>query len=171
MEFFDTIEKRKSIRKYRNEPLPDGVLEKILTAGRLANSARNRQEWAFIAVTDTETKERLVPACRNQDFVAQASVVIVGCAIGEYEMRCGQPADVIDTAIALDHMQLAATALGLGTCWLGSFYQNRVTEILYIPDKVSIIGILTVGIPDESGREKSRKSLDEIVYYNKWGGK
>lgn len=171
MDLFDAIVKRRSIRKYINKPLPESALSKILEAGRLANSARNRQEWAFIAVTDDELKEKLVPACRDQDFVAESGALIVGCATNEYTMRCGQPAHVVDTSIALDHMQLAASALGLGTCWLGAFYQDKVKEILDIPDNISVIGILTVGIPDETGRDKKRKPIEEIVYYNKWGAK
>ena len=168
MELYDVIKNRKSIRRYRNEPLPDGALERILEAGRLANSAKNRQEWAFIIVTDSETKAALVPACHDQSFVAEAAAVIVGCATDEYTMRCGQPAHVIDTSIALDHIQLAATEEGFGTCWLGSFYQDQVKCILKIPDKISIIGILTVGIPDEGGDPKSRKRLEEIVRYERW---
>lgn len=171
MEFFEVIERRKSIRKYSREPLPEGALEKILNAARLANSARNRQEWAFIAVTDEDIKERLVPACRDQEFVAECGAVIAGCATNEYVMRCGQPAHVVDTSIALDHMQLAAADLGLGSCWLGAFYQDKVAEILKVPDEVTIVGLLTVGVPAGEGRPKKRKSLEKIVHRETWGAK
>jgi len=171
MEFYEVVKSRCSIRKYKAKPLPEEALDRIIEAGRLANSARNRQEWAFIVVLDDKTKKRMVPACRDQQFVGEAAVLIIGCATNEYTMRCGQPADAIDTSIALDHMQLAATAEGFGTCWLGAFYQDRVKEILGIPDGVHVVGILTVGIPAETGRAKSRKPASDIIHHERWGKK
>lgn len=169
MDVIGAIRTRRSIRRYKDESLPEGAIDTLLEAARMANSARNRQEWAFVVVSDRGTKQKLVPACNNQSFVGDASVVIVGCATSELTMRCGQPAHAIDTAIALDHIQLTAVELGLGTCWLGSFFPEQVARILDIPEDVTIIGILTIGIPDENGREKSRKDIREIVHKEKWG--
>jgi nitroreductase len=84
-------------------------------------------------------------------------------------MRCGQDPIPIDVAIAIDHMTLAAAAEGLGTCWIGSFYPEKVREILGIPEEIVIVELLPLGYPSDPGKvEKSRLSLDEIVKYEKW---
>jgi len=170
MDFYQLIKSRKSIRHYKHELISEDLMESILDAGRLANSARNLQEWKFVVVTDWETKAKLIPACRDQQFVGEAGAVIAACAIKkDYTMRCGQPAHIVDLSIAVDHMQLASHYHGLGTCWLGAFYQDRVKKILEIPDEIEVVALLVVGYPAEDGREKSRKSLKEIVYREKWG--
>ncbi|MCK5833555.1 nitroreductase family protein [bacterium] len=168
MEFNELIKKRKSIRKYKSEALPPGSLDKILSAGRFANSARNRQKWAFIVVTNKEMLQALVPACRNQAFVGEAAALIAVCSTEEYTMSSGNPAHFIDCSIALDHMQLAATSLELGTCWLGAFNNDKVGKLLSVPDEIWVVGLLTIGIPNEEGREKNRISLEDLVHYNKW---
>ena len=84
-------------------------------------------------------------------------------------MRCGQDPVPIDVAIAIDHMTLAAAAEGLGTCWVGSFYPEKVREILGIPDEIVIVELLPLGYPRDPGKAaKSRLSIDEIVKYDQW---
>lgn len=168
-DIFNVIGSRRSIRKYKNKKVEDEKLNQVLEAGRLAPSAKNMQDWRFIVVKDKKLRKSLVSAAANQSFVGEAPVVIVCCTvIPNYILRCGQPAGVIDGAIAIDHMTLAATALDLGTCWIGSFYADKVRKILNIPDSVGIVELLTLGYPAESPHERGRKSLDEIVFYDKW---
>ena len=170
MEFFEVIDKRRSIRAYEKKPVEDEKLRKILKAAQRAPSANNLQDWKFIVVKDKLKIEKLTYACKQQNFVNEASAIIVACATRtDYIMTCGQYAYPIDLSIALTHMMLAATALDLGTCWLGAFFEDKVKKILKIPEKIRIVGILTLGYPRFQPPETNRKPLSEIVYFEKWG--
>jgi nitroreductase len=170
MDVLDVIRTRKSVRKYLNKAVEEDKLLAILEAGRLAPSASNRQEWRFIIVKDRETKKKLAEAANSQRFVAEASVVIVACAeTDEHVMRCGQACYPIDVAIALDHITLAAVNLGLGTCWIGAFDENKVKQILDIPAEIRVVTLLPLGYPaDSSVAKKKRLPLNEIVKYEHW---
>ena len=120
MDVFEAIANRRSIRAYKNEPVPAESLERILEAARVAPTAANRQEFKFVVVTDEGMRKALASACNNQTFVGDAGVVIAACAINP-ERRF----HAVDVAIAVDHMTLAAHALGLGTCWIGAFSEER----------------------------------------------
>jgi len=165
----EAIKKRQSVRSYQEKEIPEEILQQILEAGRLAPSASNRQGWKFIVVKDEHLKQKLVPVCRNQKFVGEASLVIVGCATNlEHIMPCGEHSYPIDLAIALDHMSLEAASLGLGTCWIGAFYQDQVKEILSVPKNIRIVALMPVGYPKELGSKTGRKPLSEIICYNKY---
>jgi nitroreductase len=168
----EALRARRSVRKYRDEPVAEDVLRRILEAARIAPSARNIQEWRFVVVRDADTRRRLVPAARGQAFVGQAPVVIAACAtVTDYVMRCGQHAYPIDVAIAIDHMTIQATAEGLGTCWIGAFFEDQMREILGIPPDVRIVELLCLGHPAEpldASAPKKRKALEEIVCEERW---
>ena len=165
----EAIKKRQSVRSYQDKEIPEEILQQILEAGRLAPSACNNQPWKFIVVKDKRLKEKLITACKNQNFVEEASVVIVGCAINpSYKMGNGEYSYTIDLAIALEHMSLQAAALGLGTCWIGAFYQDQVKEILKIPDDVSVVALMPLGFPQALSTITERKSLSEIICYDKY---
>lgn len=165
----EAIKKRQSVRSYQDKEIPKEMLQEILEAGRLAPSAKNTQSWKFIVVKDKELRKKLVPACKNQKFVGEAPVVIAGCGTNtEYIMSNGEHSYPIDLAIALDHMSLQAASLGLGTCWLGAFYQDQVKEILGIPKEVRVVALMTVGYPKKLETKTGRKPLSEIVCYNKY---
>ena len=165
----EEIKKRQSVRSYQNKEIPEDTLLQVLEAGRLAPSANNKQHWKFIVVKDKNLRKKLVPACKNQEFVGEAPVVIAGCGTDpDYVMTCGEHSYSIDLAIALDHMSLEAASLGLGTCWIGAFYQEQVKEILGVPKGVRIVNLLTLGYPKELGVRRGRKPLSEIVCYDKY---
>ena len=165
----ESIKKRQSVRSYQDKEIPEDVLQQVLEAGRLAPSANNKQHWKFIVVKDEDLRKKLVPACKNQKFVGEAPVVIAGCATNpDYVMTCGEHSYSIDLAIALDHMSLEAASLGLGTCWIGAFYQDQVKEILGVPENVRIVVLMSVGYPKELGSKTGRKPLSEIVCYDKY---
>ncbi len=168
MELMEAISGRRSIRGFLERPVEEEKLKAVLDAGRLAPSARNLQDWRFIVVRDTSTRKRLAEAARNQEFVGRAPVVIVACGTSDMVMTCGQPAYVMDVTIALDHMTLAAFSLGLGTCWIGAFYEEKVKEILEIPKHVRVVALLPLGYPAERPKPTPRKRLDEILAYDKW---
>lgn len=166
MEVMEAITKRQSIRDYEDRPVPEEKLRKVLEAARLAPSASNRQEWKFIVVRESKRRQELARAAGGQSHVAQAPVVIAAVAtMPEYVMRCGVPAYAVDLAIAVDHMTLAAVDEGLGTCWIGAFSQEQARDILEVPENYRIVTLLPLGFPRQTGRPKTRKSIDEIVCY------
>ena len=120
-------------------------------------------------VKDKEKRQRLSEAAMGQPYVASAPVVIAACATEtENVMPCGQYCYPIDLAIAMDHMSLAALAEGLGTCWIGAFHEDKVKEILKIPEKIRVVVMLTLGRPAETPLARPRKKLEEIVSYDGW---
>ncbi len=170
MDVYEAIRKRKSVRSFLDRPVEEEKLDRVLEAARLAPSARNVQEWRFIVVTDPGLRRRLIPAAAGQSFVGEAPVVIVGCAeTDEHVMRCGEKSYPIDVAIAMEHIALAAAAEGLGTCWIGAFYQDQVKMVLDIPDDVKVVELMPLGYPsDMSETEKKRKPADEIIHRDQW---
>jgi len=171
MDFLELVARRSSVRAYEPRPVEPETLARILEAVRLAPSGSNRQPWKFVVVQDAETRRRLSVACSNQSFIADAPVVVAGVGLmPDRMMRCGIPGDPVDVAIALEHLALAATAEGLGTCWIGAFDQEQVRAVLDIPDSVRVIELMTLGhpLPTAGSRPKTRKPLSEIVCYERW---
>jgi len=163
VDVFETIAARRSIRAYKNEPVPPESLARVLEAARISPTAGNRQEYRFVVVKDEATRKALVPACNNQAFIGDAGVVVVGCATNP--ARRYSPVDV---AIALDHMTLAAAALGLGTCWIGAFSEEKVKAILGIPEGVTVWSLLPIGIPATEGAQRPRKATEELFPVDRW---
>lgn len=169
MDFLELVNARYSVRSYLDKPVAEEVLARILEAVRLAPSGANRQPWRFVVVRDTETRKRLATACNGQQFIAQAPVVIAGCGLmPDRIMRCGIPGDPIDLAIAMEHLALAATAEGLGSCWIGAFEQDKVRAVLGVPETARVVEVMTLGYPADAPNTKNRKSLSEIVCYDSW---
>lgn len=163
MDVFEAIAKRRSIRKYVPLPVPQDKLQKVLTAAQAAPSASNRQEFKVVIVEDQEIKERLVHAASDQGFLAEAGAVLVCCATDTSRRW-----HAVDVAIAIDHMTLAAVAEGLGTCWIGAFDEGAVKSIVGIPETVKVVMLLTIGVPNEEGRPRRRKALDELILRDRW---
>jgi len=169
MDVFTAIKQRASVRAYKTREVEEEKLNKVLEAARLAPSASNRQEWKFLVVKDKEIKKRLAKAALGQSFIAQAPVVIVACATEtDRVMACGQSAYTVDVSIACAYMTLEACELGLGTCWLGAFYESEVKDILKIPELIRVVTMLPLGYPDQLPTGKTRKSLDMIVCYEEY---
>ncbi|XOB41694.1 MAG: nitroreductase family protein [Candidatus Nealsonbacteria bacterium] len=166
MEVFEAIKIRRSVRSYKAEAVPEGKLKKVLEAARLAPSAHNEQEWKFVVVRDAQKRKELAEAALNQNFIAEAPVVIVAVALDpDHIMSSGVPAFAVDLAIAVDHMTLKATEEGLGTCWIGAFSQEKVKKVLEIPERYKVVVLLPLGFPADTPEPKSRKNIEEIVCY------
>jgi nitroreductase len=182
MDVFTAVSNRRSIRAYSDRPVEEEKLRRVLEAGRLAPSAKNRQEWKFIVVRDPETRRKLAHAAKGQRFVEQAPVVLVGCGTEPtYVMPCGQPAYSVDLSIAFSFIILEATELGLGTCWLGAFHEEEVKKVLDIPPHVRVVAMMLLGYPAEGlgdmvGNKLRRvlvtgtyrKPMEEVVAYDKY---
>jgi nitroreductase len=168
MTVLEAIRNRYSCRAYQDKPIERQELDNILEAARLAPSAKNLQDWRLVVVTDKDTKRRLAEAANNQRFLENAGAIIIGCSNSDHVMRCGQPVAPIDVAIALEHIALQATDLGLATCWIGSFYPDKVRPIVGIPDDIVIVELMAVGYPADSRKKPSREPMEHIVCYEQW---
>lgn len=167
----DLIEKRKSIRSYKPQEVEEEKLDYILHAFRKAPSAKNIQPWKLIVVKNKSTIKDLSIACNNQSFLMEAPVLIVACAKEEeaYGVMGGYLNSYpIDIALALEHLILAATEKGLGTCWIGAFKEKLVKDILSVPDSIRVVALTPIGYPAKEGGNRGRKPLSEIVSYEKY---
>jgi len=171
LEVSEAIRSRRSVRAYDSRPVPDDVVTKVLEAGRVAPSANNRQPWHFIVVKDQKKREALSEG-KYAKFLKDTPVVIVGCG----DQDASEKWCVVDCTIALQQMVIAATGEGLGTCWIGSFFEDRVKELLKVPPRFKIVAMLAMGYPKEKldiaavlSRAKGRKKLEEITSSDEYG--
>jgi nitroreductase len=170
LEYMAVVRKRRSIRRYLPAPVSGEDLKTVLEAARLAPSCKNRQCWKYVIVTDQNVRERL--AGEAMKWVSKAPVIIVACADPTASGRKPDGMDyyILDIGISLEHLVLAATDLGLGTCWVGTFDEKHVKEVLEVPDEIRVVAYTPLGYPAER-KEKvfARKPLREIVFYNRYG--
>ena len=169
MDVLKTIETRRSVRKYKPVPVPDGDLKKILEAGRLAPSAGNKQPWGFVVVRDTEGKKKLAEAARNQMWTADAGAFLA--VFGDAANSPGGYSKWVerDPMIAVESMILAAWSLGYGTCWIGAFEEEKVKPLLGIPEDKKVICLLPIGVPAETPDPKPRRAFGEVFHAEKYG--
>jgi len=175
MDVFEAIAKRRSIRKYQDKDVDDKLIGVLLWAAAQAPSAGNLQDWRFIVVRDKKTKELLYNAALKQEHVKQAPVLIVVAADLEVQsLRYGKRGELVyaleDCAAAIENILLAATALGLGTCWIGAFDEEDVKNILRLPDFLRPIAIITVGYPAEEP-EKKEVEYSRFAFLEYYGKK
>jgi nitroreductase len=168
MTVIEAIRKRYSCRAYQDRPVEQEKLDRVFEAARLAPSAKNLQDWRFVVVTDKQARRRLAEAANNQMFLEDAGAIIVACSDSTHVMRCGQPIAPIDVAIALEHIALQATELGLATCWIGSFYPEKVRAVLDIPADIAVIELMALGYPADQPKEPKREPLERILCREKW---
>ncbi len=171
--FQELAETRRSVRAYKPDAVPEELVQQVLETGRLAPSACNKQPWRFIVVR-SETTRRALGAAYAREWFWKAPVVIAVCILPkEAWVRSfdGKNYAMVDGALAMDHMQLAAAELGLGTCWIGAFDPAAAREILNLPDGVELVGMTPLGFPDvePNPRLRSRRPLGETVMKERWG--
>lgn len=157
----EVIETRKSIRKFNTGSITDEQLQTLMEAAQLAPSASNMQPYEFIIVKDDKLKTQLVKKGAIQPFITEAAVIFVG--IGDPSREKWYKVDI---AIAMEHLALQATELGLGSCWIGAFNEEKVKEVLKVPAKKQVIALLPIGIPGQDPPARPRKSLDALFYTN-----
>jgi nitroreductase len=174
VEFRDVIETRRSVRLYRPDIPEDAVLERVFDAARIAPSGSNRQPWRFIVVSEESARQELAALCEEQRFVAEAPLIITACGFDIKYNRggwMGKGSVLVDVAIAMDHLTLAARNEGLGTCWIGSFDNEGIKAFLGIPKTVQVVALTPLGYPKDPAifrSTKARKSLAEIVCKERW---
>ena len=164
------IRARRSIRNYLDKPVEDEKLLRILEAGRLSPSAVNLQPCSFVVIKDPVVKARLVKAYDRLWF-NKVPVIIVVCADPgkAWRRRDGEEVWKIDAAIALQTMILAATAEGLGTCWICAFDEKKIREALGIPASIRVVAMTPLGYAAETkGAVSERKPLSDLVHRESW---
>lgn len=160
----DAIKKRRSVRDYAPTPIPEDVLERVVEAGRIAPSAMNYQPWHFVIATDPKVRMALSDG-RYAKFLRDCPVVIVGCG----DKKRSPEWYAVDVTIALQNMVTQATAEGLGTCWIGSFFENKVKEALEVPEDYAVVAMLAVGYP--KGRQngvRKVKDAEDVTSRNRF---
>ncbi len=169
MELFELIKKRRSIRKYDPaKPITDEQVNKILEAAIWAPSAGNTQCWRFFVVRNPEVKEELAVKAGHQPFINDAPVVIVVCAdlnhLGRsYGSRGRETYAIQDTAAAIENMLLTITDMGLSTCWIGAFDEEKAVKILRLPDGFRPLAMLPIAYSVMKPTPPPRKPLTEVV--------
>lgn len=163
MSLIDFILNRRSIRRYEKKEIPKEVLVQILEAGRQAPSAVNKQPIHFVIATDSEIKKGFSNFLFNR-FINDAPAVIVGCA-DVNSLLTGKWA-VVDMTIALENMVIAAWTLGVGSCWIGAFDEDKVKELLKIPSKWKVVALVTLGYPAEQPKQRKKKKFDDLFTFN-----
>ena len=173
MDIFQVFRDRRSIRKYKETPVEQEKIEQVLDAARLAPSWKNLQCWRFLVLTDPEKKQAMLSAFADDNpgkkaFVQAPAAIVVCADPADSDLSHGIEYYVADAAIALEHICLAAHALGLGTCWMGLYDEADMKAKLNIPDGLRIVGVTPLGYPDQEPKQRPRKELQEIVTFNEW---
>jgi nitroreductase len=188
MDTLEAIRNRRSIRKYKTDPVDDKILETVLDAARLAPSWANTQCWRFIIIRDNTIRTRIAETIQinptlgvNPSAKAITAAPVLIAAVAEKEVSGyfegkastdkGEYWYMFDIAIATENLVLAATALGLGTVHVGLFDHKKVASILELPDKYCVVELIPVGYPEFQPGQRPRKTLPEIVFRDKFGQK
>ena len=170
MNVLKAIKGRRSIRAFKSDEVSPEIVDKLLDAATWAPSAGNIQPWEFIVVRKPKIKRKLVEAALDQTFIEEAPVVIVVCAnencsSQRYGIRGKTLYCIQDTAAAIQNIHLTAYSLGLGTCWVGAFREEKAREILKIPQGIRPVAIIPVGYPAEAPSPRDRRHMSQIVHY------
>ncbi|MFP4374392.1 MAG: nitroreductase family protein [Spirochaetaceae bacterium] len=169
MALLPEIEKRASVRSFTDEAVSEQQLKRILEAGRLAPSAKNRQAWRFVVIQRPDLRQRVQEAAFGQEYVGQAPAIVALCTTNvEYKMPNGQLSYPVDLGIACSFMMLQASHEDLGTCVVTTFEERDVKSLLTVPYQMRVVMLLAVGHPAEPAARADRLPLDRVVSYDHW---
>jgi nitroreductase len=170
MKFDDLIASRYSVRSFTDEKVNRNAILAILEAARMAPSAVNYQPWHFVVITEPENLA-VLHEVYPRNWFTEAPVCILICADHSQSWKRksdGKDFADVDAAIAIDHLVLKATELGLGTCWVCNFDAEMTCKKLQLPDHIEPIAIIPLGYTTSKAPEKSRKPLSGIVHWEKF---
>jgi nitroreductase len=170
MEFPELIQARYSVRAYQPDPVDDAKLQQVLEAARLAPTAANHQPFGVVVI-HTVGREAEIRLIYHREWLLQAPLILCVCGIpagGWVRGLDGKNYTDVDAAIVMDHLILAATHLGLGTCWIAAFNPEAVRNMLGLPAGVEPVALTPLGYPADESHPKERKPLAELVHYDRW---
>jgi nitroreductase len=169
MDLLDAVKGRRSIRRFKDTPLPSPFLSTLEESLLEAPSAGNLQSRRFYFVFRDETRRRIAKAAYNQDFIQEAPLAVVCCAnlkiVDHYGERGRSLYCLQDVAASVQNLMLVAYSLGLGTVWVGSFDEKEVGKILNLPDTIRPVAIVPVGYPDENPPPPERFRKDRVIFH------
>ena len=164
MNALEAIAQCRSVRSYRPDPVSQELIDKVVDAGRRAPTARNVQPWEFVVVTDAQMRASLAELCDYGRFIKESPVCIITyCHDTKYYLE--------DGCAAIENMLIAATALGLGTCWVAGDkkeYAPAIARNLKVPDAYRLIGLIALGYAADSGEPTKKRPLDEVIHSENW---
>ena len=168
LDILEVIRKRRSIRKYKKKNVEKEKLLKVLEAARLAPSAMNLQPYSFVVSSEKETIQKISSAC-NQKWDSPTIIVIIAFPKKAWTRADGEEYWKVDAAVAMTNLSLQACAEDLGTCWIAAFKEQEIKEILGIEHNARVVAMTPLGYPnEEKGLVTNRKTIDELVHYEKW---
>ena len=170
MEYAELIAQRYSVRAYKPDPIEDNKLSAVLEAARLAPTAVNYQPFQLVVI-HTQGREEELKRIYGKDWFVQGPLVVAVCVLIDdawVRRYDGKNFADVDGTIVMDHLILGAANEGLGTCWIGAFDPVAAREILGLPDNVEPVAFTPLGYPADEPRLKKRKSLEELVRYERW---
>lgn len=174
MQFYDVVEKRTSIKKFKGTTLEKDKLSRIINAAMMSPSWRNNSSYKFILVNDKNEREALAETVKNDSPDASDAIIdapltaIIVADPNKSGQINGKDYSLVDSAIAMEHLILAATNEGYGTCWIGAFDENKVRGCLNIPDTFNVIGMTPIGEIAEDKKHYAKKDVGDYVFINKW---
>jgi len=176
MDIFKAVQERRSCRKYLEKPVEFEKVTLMLEAGTHAPSAGNIQPWKYILVNDKGSISKVASHCFQQYWIESAPLIIAVCSCCEkmgmhYGERGMRLYSIQSVAAAIENMLLTATGLGLTTCWVGAFEDEKIKTLLKVPANVNVHALITVGYPDEKPKEKNFVPLSSCVFFNTYGMK
>jgi len=163
------VQQRYSVRAYKSIAVEEEKLQQVLNAARLAPSAANRQPFRVIVI-QTKGRENELRKIYNRDWFVQAPIIICMVSLPQeaWTRYDGSNYFHVDAAIAMDHLILAATNIGLGTCWIAAFNPDAAKEVLNLPSHVEPIVFTPLGYPADKPKEKERKTIEDLVRFESW---
>jgi nitroreductase len=169
MDFQTLIQERYSVRAYRPDEVGEDQLQAVLNAARLAPTAHNNQPFQLVVI-HTRGREAELARIYHREWFYQAPLLLCICTLKDaaWVRRDGKNFAAVDAAIAFDHLTLAATELGLGTCWVANFVVGAAREVLGLPEEVEPLVFTPLGYPADEPKPKERKPLSELVRYERW---
>jgi|TARA_B100001971_G_C18167463_1_gene525078 SagB-type dehydrogenase family enzyme len=176
MDVFECIRTRRSIRKYKDQPVEWDKIVSVLEAGKFAPSAGNLQNFKFIVVKDEAIRKKMADAAHNQTWMEIAPVHIIICSDPSkskrfYGARGERLYSIQDCAAVAENMLLVAHSLGLGACWVGSFDEDKIRKVQNLPETIQVHSIITIGYADETPQMPPKYRIEHVVFLDRWGGR
>lgn len=172
MNLYEAMEKRRSIRAYKADPVPQDALERMLRAAQVAPSWKNRQAWHILTIEKRDTLVELGRLLEGNpcgvDYGTLPMALMLAMDPAAIDAYDGKEYYLVDAGIVGEHLVLAAEAEGLGTCWVGWFSDAPIKALLGVPDAYRIVMITPLGYPAEAPEARPRKALPAFVHKDKW---
>ena len=164
MDAIEALRTRRSVRSYKDEPVPREAIETIIDAARLAPSANNIQPWDFVVVTEAEIRKKIAGLTDYGKFIAEAGACVAVFAKGVKHY-------LEDGSAATENILVAAHAMGFGTCWVAGYkkaYAEPVRDLLGLPQDRLLVALISLGYPAESPKPHGKRALSDVLHWERF---